>query len=272
MKIASQNALADSSLITLHDQVWLDRQRMAGKAAAGALVLLEQLVKDRTTKSLLELDRIAEEYILEHSCAPTFKGYRGFPNCCCISVNQQLVHGIPTDYHLQDGDLISFDLGATFEGAIADTALTCIWGEPKEEAHVKLVQATKDALTKAIETVAVGKRLGVIGNAIYKHGKDNGFSVVENYGGHGISMTASGIGIPHAPPFVANRSNPNEGVIIQVGMVLAIEPLFVLGSSTKTRTLGDGWTVACENMCSHHEHSVYIHENRVEIITERHVS
>ena len=266
---AAKNPMESSGFFKLKGRDWLDKQRVAGRITAGALSLLEQEIKSGTTKSLLELDKLAETYIRDNGCTPTFLMYKGFPNSVCISVNRQLVHGIPTDYHLQEGDKISVDLGATYQGAIGDSAITMIYGQPKSERHVRLIEATQEALMRSIQTIEVGKRLGSIGNAIYKCAKGYGLSVVEKYGGHGIDTAPDGTGIPHAAPFVPNKSNINEGIRAQVGMVLAIEPLFVLGSSNRTVTDEDGWTVVCDDLCSHHEHTVFIHEDRVEIITDR---
>jgi len=255
-------------LISLHDDKWLERQRVAGKVAAGAIDLLVGLVKDKADLSLIEMNALAEDYITSNGCIPTFKGYSGhsvapFPTGCCISVNKALVHGIPTDYKLQEGDLVSFDLGTTFEGAIADTATTVIYGKGSEE-HQRLIEDTKIALDLAIQSISVGKRIGVIGNAIYKYGSSKGYSVVDKYGGHGITYNRA-----HYFPFVSNKANPSDSVVIHPGMVIAIEPLFVLGSSNNTAVSEDGWTVMCEEICAHFEHSLYIHEDKVEVITAR---
>jgi methionyl aminopeptidase len=259
------NASFDNlSFIKLKDFSWLERQRIAGKVAARALLLLEGLVKEKTIKSLLELDKLVYEFICDNKCTPTFLGYKGFPNSCCYSINQQLVHGVATNRKLENGDVISFDLGATYEGAIADTALTCIYGEPKKNEHTKIIQATEEALMKGIAAIQVGKRLGIIGNTIYKSAKGNNFSVINNYGGHGLEYD-----IPHAAPFVANKSQPDEGCRIMSNMTLAIEPMLTTGS-TKTWIDKDGWTVWCDaEMSAHQEHTIFIHEDKVEIITDR---
>lgn len=266
---ANQQAFGESIIVRLKDQSWLENQRFAGKVAGKALCILEAEVKNKTRRSLLELDKIAHDYIVGQGCLPTFLGYKGFPNCACISTNKQLVHGIPTNYHLQDGDTVSFDLGATYKGCIADTAITCVYGE-RSEKQKRLIDATKIALQKGIDAIVVGKRLGVIGQAIYKYATEQGFGVIVPYGGHGICTTAGGIGIPHASPFVSNRSTENEGIRLTSGMVLAIEPMLTVGS-TKTSTSSDGWTVMCEAESSaHEEHTIFIREDGVvEIITNR---
>jgi methionyl aminopeptidase len=263
MRFASTHS-APIEFISLKDDVWLEKQRIAGKVAAGALILLEGLVKEKSTLSLLEMNAKAEEYICDHGCSCTFKGYKGFPAGVCISVNEQLVHGIPTDYHLQEGDLVSFDLGTTYQGAIADTAITCCFGETNSLADLRLIRNCEEALIKGIAAIQVGQRLGIIGQTIYRCARDKGYSVITQYGGHGISYDT-----PHDQPFVSNKASFNEGVRIQAGMVLALEPLFVRGTSSRTQVLGDGWTVVCDELCVHFEHTVYVHSDRVEIITAR---
>lgn len=263
MRVLLKNSFEQNGFFPLQDDLWLRYQKFAGYVAAKALTELEREVKNKTKLSLIELNDLAERVIVEGGCIPTFKDYRGFPAAVCISVNNQLVHGIPTDYHLQEGDVVTFDLGTTYAGAIADTAITCIYGKPKFEWHQKLIDATYEALDKGIAAIAVGKKLGVIGNAISKSAKGNGFSVITKYGGHGLSWNA-----PHAPPFVDNKSDPNNGFRIQPGLVIAIEPMLVMGS-TNTRVLSDGWIVQAESICAHAEHSVYVHEDYVEVISDR---
>lgn len=250
-------------LVRLKDSYWLNKQRVAGKVAAQTINLLENLVKEKTIKSLIELDLIADEFITKNNCSSTFYQYKGFPGHICISVNNQLVHGIPTDYKLQEGDVVSFDLGTTYEGAIADTAITCIYGQPKLESHVALIKANEEALMESIKAIKVGLRLGVIGNTIYKYLKSKGYGVITNYGGHGISWDE-----PHDSPFVSNKSNSDEGIRIQSGLAIAIEPMAVLGAP-QTFVSSDNWTVLTNNIGCHAEHSIYVHEDHVEIITDR---
>jgi len=263
MRLSTRESFSTNGYVTLKNQDWLDKQRIAGKIAAKTLVALQKKVEEKTTDSLLELNAFAENLIMDAGGIPTFKGYKGFPAGVCVSVNKQLVHGIPTDYHLQEGDVVSFDLGVTINGAIADTAITCIYGQPKSDKHVALVKATEESLMKGIEAMAVGKRLGVIGNAISRCAKNHGFSVITKYGGHGLEWN-----YPHASPFVANKSDAEEGIRIQPGLAIAIEPMLVLGS-TNTRTLDDGWTVVTNDIGAHFEHSVFVHPDHVEILTDR---
>jgi len=260
-KMCVAKPMTNNGLFKLKNNDWLEKQRVAGKFTAGALMLLEQAVKDGTTKSMIELSSLAEEYMLDNGCAPTFKGYKDFPAAVCISINEQLVHGIPTNYHLQDGDVVSFDLGATYKGAIADSALTCIYGNPKSPQHVKLLEDTKDSLMKGIGSIKVGNHLGCIGNAIFK--RSRGYGLITQYGGHGISWNK-----PHDSPFIANKANYDEGIRIQQGLSIAIEPMFVIGG-TKTHIDKDGWTVWGTGISAHYEHTIFVHEDHVEIITSR---
>lgn len=254
----------NSSLVKLKDNNWLERLRIAGKCVATTMVKLEGLVKEKSTLSMKEMSEFAESEILKQDCTATFKGYKGFPAAVCISINKQLVHGIPDDYKLKDGDVVSFDFGATYKGAIADSAITCIYGNPHKE-HVAIINATNAALYSGIRSIAVGKQLGVIGNAIHKTCKNLGFNIIANYGGHGIDEDT-----PHAPPFVANKANPTDGIRIQPGLTIAIEPMLVpYRSSTTTKTGADGWTVYTEDIGAHAEHTIFVHEDSVEIITER---
>lgn len=260
---SSREPFGKNGFFTLKGQDWLERQRVAGKVVAESLNMLQALVAQKNPWSLSKWSQMIDDWIVEQGCTPTFKNYKGFPAAVCISVNHQLVHGIPTDYKLQEGDVVSFDLGATYEGAIADSAITCIYGEPKKSEHVRLVKATEEALMRGIEAIAVGKKLGSIGAAIYKSAKGNSFNVIDDYGGHGLEWDK-----PHAPPFVANKANVDEGMRIQPGLAIAIEPMLVPGSTT-SEVDKDGWTVITRDIGAHFEHSVYVHENHVEIITWR---
>lgn len=259
----SSNPFSTNTLVKLKNKDWLDNQRVAGKIAAQTLFMLQKIVANKEDLSFLEMNNLAEDFITKAGGTPTFKGYKGFPAGVCISVNKELVHGIPKDIKPQDGDVISFDLGVTVNGAIADTAVTCLYGFSKTDKHIQVIRATEEALMKGIEAVSVGKKLGCIGNAIYKFAKGKGFGVITQYGGHGLDWD-----IPHAAPFVANKADLEEGIRIQPGLAIAIEPMLTL-NSTSTHTLNDGWTVVSDDIGAHFEHSIYVHEDHVEIITDR---
>lgn len=250
-------------LISIKDDDWLARQRIAGKCVAKCLATMDKMIRDKIPNlSLLMLEAESSKIIEEYKCTPTFKGYKGFPGAVCLSVNKDMVHGIPSDYVLQDGDVVKFDLGATYEGAIADAASTTIYGTPKNEQHIRLVDYTIKALLNGIKAIAVGKRLGVIGYAIHKTVSSTEFGLITDYGGHGIDENK-----PHASPFVKNKAQPTEGVRLMPGMTLAIEPMLTIGD-TMTKVQKDGWTVTANGISSHAEHTVFIHDNNVEIITE----
>lgn len=260
----NQNTFDNCFFINLKNEEWLEKQRVAGKIAAKTLVMLERMVKEKTTLSLLELNKIAENFIISSGGKPTFKNYKGFPAGVCISVNKELAHGIPKEYYLKEGDIVSFDLGVTFEGAIADSAITCIYGEPKSENYIKLIQTNYESLIKGIDAIKIGSQIGVIGEAIYRHVKKNYFGVVTNYGGHGLDWDN-----PHSSPFIPSRSESNKGVRIQKGLSIAIEPMIVMGNDVSTRVLDDGWTIITNEIGSHFEHSIFVHEDHVEILTSR---
>lgn len=263
MRVSTKEPFGSNGFFTLKDNDWLFKQRIAGKVVAQCLMHLERRVKDKTTLTMRELSLEAEKIILDSDCSATFKGYKGFPEAVCISVNKALVHGIPTDYRLQEGDVVSFDLGATYKGAIADSALTCIYGTPKQLRHVDLIKATESSLMKGIAAIEVGKQLGVIGNAIYRSAKGDGFGIVTQYGGHGLEWD-----MPHAQPFVDNKSEIDVGIRIKPGLSIAIEPMLTL-SKPDTKVGLDNWTVFTPDIGAHFEHSVFVHEDHVEIITAR---
>lgn len=252
---------SEHQLIELHDDVWLEKQRVAGNCVAKCLNMATQLVLQSNNLSKISLSNEINSFICGMKCTPTFLGYKGFPGAACISVNKELVHGIPDDYIFQDGDVISIDLGATYQSAIADAAVSFIKGSPKDKKHVELIDTCKKALDNAISQISIGKRLGCIGAGINHVVKSTTFGLITDYGGHGLSYNT-----PHAQPFVHNKSQSNQGVRIQAGMALAIEPMLTM-KDTKTRVLNDGWTVVTNDIGVHFEKSIFIHEDRVEIIT-----
>lgn len=263
MKI--QNNYLNNIFIPLKDENWLENQRIAGRCIANIMIILETLVKDKTNLSLIEIDKIVEDEILKRNCIPTFKNYKGFPNSICTSINKALVHGVSTNYKLQEGDVVSFDFGATKNGAIADSATTFIFGMPKSKNHINLISACRDALYAGIKTAKVGNRIGDIGYAVNKIATSKGFAVIDQYGGHGISYNR-----PHSDPFIPNKSQQNTGIRIKPGMTIAIEPMLVPANcSTNTKIAADNWTVYTEDIGAHEEHTIFIHEDRVEILTKR---
>lgn len=258
------NSFSEMSLVTLKDQKWFERQTVAGKCVGSILKNLNNIITSRSNNlNLKDLENEAIKQFKEWNCKPTFLGYKGFPGAICLSVNRELVHGIPKDYILQDGDVVKFDLGATYEGAIADAAATAIYGTPKSPTHTDLIAVCKGALDHAIKAVAIGKRLGCIGYAIHKYvnGRSR-YGLITKYGGHGLDYE-----IPHAPPFVANKAQPTEGIRIQAGLALAIEPMVVMGD-TNHRVSEDGWTVTTPDVGAHFEHSILVGEDKVHVLTD----
>lgn len=261
MKINKSNLL-DACWHQLKTKEWANNQREAGRIASLCLSLIQKEVLN-TNKTQTQIDKLAEEFICDHNAIPTFKNYKNFPGSVCISVNKELVHGIPKNIPFNEGDIISLDLGATYKGSIADTAITFIKGKSLSDKHDKLIQCTQESLYESIKKIHPNNKLGIIGNTIYKYGKRNDFGVIENYGGHHI-----GINFPHDSPFVPNRSEPSEGIHFYENQTFAIEPMFVIGSN-RTYNSKDGWTVMCDDVSAHFEHTIYVHKNHLEIITKR---
>lgn len=257
------NTVSKTELIPLHDSEWLGRQRIAGSITAKCLKKSFDLIYSKMPNlSLKDIEHECELIIKENNGIATFKNYNGFPYSICASVNKQIVHGFPDDYILQEGDIIKIDVGVTIEHAIGDAALTVIYGEPKKPQHKELVLACKKSLDLAIETISVGKRMGIIGETIYRHARDTRFKVITEYGGHGIDEDTL-----HAKPFVDNKSRSNLGVRIQPGMTFTIEPMFAIGDD-KVKLDKNNWTLLTKDMSAHFEHTLFIHEDRTEILTD----
>jgi methionyl aminopeptidase len=222
----------------------------ANQIVAGALNLLQREI--RPGLSTLRLDRWAEEYCRDHHAEPAFKGYRGFPGSLCVSINEEVVHGIPSrKVILREGDIVSVDFGVRFKGFYGDAAVTIPVGKisPQKE---KLMRVTRESLDHAIQQVQVGKRVSDISRAIQFHVEKNGFSVVRQFVGHGIGTYLHES--PEVPNYVQNnRTSPR----VVEGMVLAIEPMVNAGTS-KVKVLSDNWTVvtADRQPSAHFEHSV----------------
>ena len=207
--------------------------RKAGRLLAETLLRVEDSVKPGITTA--ELNKIAEDYIVKHGGKPSFKGLYGFPAAACISVNEQVIHGFPSKYVLQDGDLISIDCGVCLNGYQSDAARTFMVGNVSDEAK-RLVAVTKESFFKGIEFAKPGNRLSDISNAIQTYVEGNGFSVVRDYVGHGIGRDV------HEDPDIPNYGRAGRGPILQEGMTLAIEPMVNVGTH-KVITLDDEWTV-----------------------------
>ena len=225
-------------------------------------VLEEIKKKIRVGVTTIELDRLAESVILKKGGTPAFKGYRGYPNSLCISINEQVVHGIPSNRRLKDGDLVSIDLGVYHDGYYGDAAITVGAGEITSEAK-RLLDATQKALYVGIEKARAGNHLSDISNAVQMYVEGEGFSVVRAFVGHGIGTSL------HEEPQVPNFGEAGKGPLLKSGMVLAIEPMVNAGVSD-VEVLEDDWTVvtADGSLSAHFEHTVAVTDNGVEILTK----
>lgn len=211
--------------------------------------------------STLRLDQIAEEFIRDNGAEPAFKGYGGFPNTLCISVNDMVVHGIPSKYELREGDIISLDCGTLKNGFYGDSAYTYAVGEIAPDV-ADLLKTTKESLYKGIEAAIENQRLGDIGYAIQKHCEDRGYSVVREMVGHGIGKSL------HEEPQVANYGKRGRGTKLKEGMVLAIEPMINLGKRN-IKIESDGWTARTVDgkSSAHFEHTVVVRKGKAEILS-----
>jgi methionyl aminopeptidase len=207
------------------------------------------------------LDKIAEEFIRDHAAVPSFKGYNGFPSSLCISVNEVVVHGFPSEYELKDGDIISVDCGVFHQGFHSDSAYTYPIGEVPPSV-LALLSATKDSLYLGIEQAVFGNRVGDIGHAIQKFVEAKGYTVVRELVGHGLGRKL------HEAPEVPNYGKKGSGPLLKQGMVIAIEPMINLGTRNIVQEK-DGWTIrtADRKPSAHYEHTVAIFEDRTEVLT-----
>ena len=207
------------------------------------------------------LDKVAEEFIRDHNGVPSFKGYNGFPASLCISVNEVVVHGFPSQYELKDGDIISIDCGVFHQGFHSDSAYTYPIGEVSPSI-IELLKATRDSLYLGIEQAVFGNRIGDIGFAIQKFVEAKGYTVVRELVGHGLGKNL------HEAPEVPNYGKKGSGVPLKSGMVIAIEPMVNLGTRNIVQER-DGWTIrtADRKASAHYEHTVAIFENKTEVLT-----
>lgn len=249
-------------MIILKSPDEIERMRRAGRVVAKTIDRV--LATVRPGVSTWELDRVADRTIREAGATPSFKGYRGFPASICVSLNDQVVHGIPGGRILGEGDLVSLDFGAIWEGYHADSAVTVFVGEPPSSEAEKLVRVTEEALEAGISQARPGGRLSDISHAVEQVVVGAGFSVVREYVGHGIGQSL------HEDPPVPNFGPPGRGPEIKPGLVVAIEPMVNMGD-WRTRVLADGWTVvtADGSLSAHFEHTVAVSEDGPEVLTAR---
>jgi methionyl aminopeptidase len=238
----------------------IEIMRHAGKIVALTHEKLKPFIKPGVTTK--ELDSIAEKFIKENDAIPSFKGYNGFTGSICASVNEELVHGIPGDRVLNDGDIISIDIGAKYNGYHGDSAWTYGVGNISEDSQ-KLLDITEQSLFKGLEEAKPGERLTNISHAIQTFVEANGFSVVREYVGHGVGQEL------HEDPQIPHYGPPGKGPRLKPGMVLAIEPMVNAGKRY-VKTLPDNWTVVTNDgkMCAHFEHTIAITETGFDILTK----
>ena len=230
----------------------IEGMERAGAVVAGTIALLGELAQPGITTG--ELDRLAEDYIREHGGVPTSKGYRGFPAATCISPNSMVVHGIPGAHRVEEGDLISVDVGVTLDGLVADSAYTFAIGEVDPEIQ-RLLDVGKAALAAGIDQARAGNRVGDISHAVQQVVEGAGFSVVRSLVGHGVGRSY------HEEPQIPNFGEPGRGPQLQPGMTLAIEPMITAGSPD-VYLHDDEWSISTQDgsLAAHFEHTVAVTE------------
>jgi methionyl aminopeptidase len=237
----------------------IDRMARAGEVVADVLALLGERARPGATTE--ELDALAEEFIRSKGGSPTFKGYRGYPAAICTSPNDMVVHGIPGPYTLQEGDLLSVDVGVTLDGFVADSAYTFSIGEISPEAE-RLLDACRAALAAGIEQCRVGNRLSDISHAIQVTTEEQGFSVIRSLVGHGVGRSM------HEEPQIPNFGEPGRGPVLSPGMTFAIEPMINAGAS-EVMVHDDEWSISTADgsLSAHFEHTVAITDDGPRILT-----
>jgi methionyl aminopeptidase len=238
----------------------LSLMRQAGAIVGATLLVLAEAAKAGVTT--LELDKIAADELAKKKAKPAFLGYHGFPGSLCVSINKEVVHGIPSSKRkLAEGDIVGLDFGCIVGGFYADAAMTVAVGKASAAAQ-KLMQVTRESLNMGIDAAKDGARLGDIGAAVQKHVEANGFSVVRDFVGHGIGRAL------HEDPPVPNFGKAGTGMRLQPGLCLAIEPMVNAGGP-EVETLSDGWTAVTKDgsLSAHFEHTIVITEDGPEILT-----
>lgn len=246
-------------MITIKSDEELKIMREAGRIVAEVMQILVKEVKPGVV--VKDLDKIVRKEYTRRGVTPTFLGYHGYPATVCVSVNEELVHGIPGDRVIQAGDVVSIDLGATYKGFVGDHAVTITVGEVAPEVQ-RLVDVARESLNRGISVAKPGVRLGVISNTIGEYIESEGFGVVREYVGHGVGREM------HEDPQVPNYGPADKGPVLRKGMVLALEPMVTMGD-WRTKKHADGWTVSTldGSLCAHVEHTIAITDAGAEILT-----
>ena len=238
-------------MIVCRSEAEIERMRVANQLVASVLAALEAAVAPGVTTE--ELDRMAERLLRDAGAEPAFKGYRGYPATLCASINDEVVHGIPSGSRaLKEGDVVSLDMGAKIGGFYGDSAITVPVGDVPEATR-RLLRITRESLDRAIAQVRIGGRLSDLGHAVQHWVEQHGYSVVREFVGHGIGERL------HEDPQIPNYGEPGRGPKLAAGMVLAIEPMVAMGAP-QTKVLGDGWTAVTRDgsLAAHFEHTVAV--------------
>ena len=248
-------------MIVCRSQVEIDKLRRVNQLVGEILSELRTMVAPGI--STAEIDRVAEARVRAAGAEPAFKGYHGYPNTICASVNEQVVHGIPSSRALEEGEILSLDMGARLDGYFGDSAVTVAVGRVPAEA-VELLKVTEEALFHGIDAVKPGARVSDIGAAVQQHVEAYGYSVVREFVGHGIGTSL------HEEPQIANYGPGGRGPRLAEGMVLAIEPMVNIGKPA-VKVLSDGWTAVTRDgsLSAHFEHTVVVTKDGREILTLR---
>ena len=248
-------------MITIKSDEEIKIMREAGRVVGQTLQILVEATKPGVV--VKELDKIVRKEYAKRGVVPTFLGYAHppYPATVCVSINEELVHGIPGNRVIKEGDLVSIDLGATYKGFVGDSALTFTVGEPTEEQQ-RLMDVTRESLWRGIRAAKAGVRLGVVSNTIGEYIESQGYGVVREYVGHGVGRAM------HEDPQVPNYGLPDRGPVLRKGMVLALEPMVTVGD-WHTKKHDDGWTVSTADgsLCAHFEHTIAITDGEAEVLT-----
>lgn len=247
-------------MIQVKNALQIAAMRDAGRITGEALLAARDSLREGMTT--YELDKVIHNYIVRAGAKPSFLGYNGFPASACISINDEVIHGIPSKKRvIRAGDIVKIDVGAYYRGFHGDSARTIAVGEVSDTAK-RLIEVTRESFFKGVSAIAVGNRLGDVGYAIDSHVVENGFSTVKRYIGHGIGTAL------HESPDVPNFGTPGRGTRLCNGMTLAIEPMVNVGAEG-VRELSDGWTVvtADHSLSAHYENTIALVGDKVEILT-----
>ena len=247
-------------MISIKNEQEIELMKKSGKITYGALCGLKDFIKPGITTK--DIDKFVYDYIVSHNATPSFLGYEGFPATACVSINDMVVHGIPDNTKLKNGDIVSVDVGSIYKGFHSDSAYTYIVGSVDKKTD-KFVKDTQKALYKGISVIKEGIKLNEVCKAIESIAKENGYGVFECLTGHGVGREL------HEDPFIPNLSNhESEGIILKAGMTLAIEPMFSLGTKN-VWLLDDDWGIVTQDgsKAAHFEHTILVTKDGYEILT-----